>query len=238
MNHELIISSGGVKGYILLGVLHEMDVYHPLDKFTYYTGTSMGSLLSALLAFGCTFDEMKAILVEIEWFDFLDVKIRHFLDEMGFIETFHLQKFMKAILSYKQISPTITFQELYQMNGKILTVGVTNVTKRKGEFHSYLTTPHMSVIQSLMMSISIPILFKPISYQGCLYSDGGIANHFPYYYHKDTYKMGICLMERDLFQETSEILTPENELLSYLMNIMGTFSAKGLQFILKVLLWR
>lgn len=221
---ELIISSGGVKGYLMLGSLKEMEKYHPLQKFTYYTGTSMGSLLSALLAIGCTIEEMEAILVEIEWFDFFDIKIRHFLEEMGFIDTFELQKYFKAVFEYKNVSPNITFQELYEQTGKVLTVCVTNVSKRRGEFHCYKTTPYLTIIQSLIMSISIPLIFKPIHYEGSLYSDGGIINHFPYYYHKGTKKMGICLMDRNLFDEMENIPESENPLISYLMDIMSSMT--------------
>ncbi len=219
---ELIISSGGVKGYLMLGALKELDQFHPLEKFTYYTGSSMGSLLSAILAVGCSIEEMEAILVEIEWFDFFDIKIRHFLDEMGFIETFQLQQYFKAVFAYKNISPTLTFQELFNQTGKVLTVAVTNVTKRIGEIHCYKTTPHFPILQSLIMSISIPIIFKPIRYNGSLYSDGGIVNHFPYYYHKDTKKMGICLMDRNLFDEMISIPERENPLVSYMIDIMSS----------------
>lgn len=219
---ELIISSGGVKGYLMLGALKELDQHHPVDKFTYYTGSSMGSLLSAILAVGCTIEEMEAILVEIEWFDFFDIKIRHFLEEMGFIETCQLQQYFKAVFSYKNLSPTITFQELYEQTGKVLTVAVTNVSKRIGEYHCYKTTPNQSILQSLIMSISIPIVFKPIRYNGSLYSDGGIVNHFPYYYHKDTKKMGICLTDRNLFDQMENIPESENPLVSYIIDIMSS----------------
>ena len=53
-------------------------------------------------------------LLKTEWFDFFDIKIRHFLEEMGFIETFQLQQYFKAVFAYKNLSPTITFQELYE----------------------------------------------------------------------------------------------------------------------------
>lgn len=218
---ELVISSGGVKGYLMLGALKEMEKYHPLQKFTHYTGASMGSLLSALLAVGCTIEEMEAILVEIEWFDFFDIKIRHFLEEMGFIDTFELQKYFKAVFEYKNLSPNMTFQELYEQTGKVLTVGVTNVSKRRGEFHCYKTTPHLTIIQSLIMSISIPFVFKPIRYEGSLYSDGGIINHFPYYYHKGTKKMGICMMDRNLFDEMENIPEKDNPLMEYIVNIFS-----------------
>ncbi len=219
---ELVISSGGVKGYLMLGALKELDKHHPVQKFTHYTGASMGSLLSAILAVGCSIEEMEAILVEIEWFDFFDIKIRHFLEEMGFIETSQLQQYFKAVFAYKNLSPTITFQELYEKTGKVLTVAVTNVSKRIGEYHSYKTTPHQSILQSLIMSISIPIVFKPIRYNGSLYCDGAIVNHFPYYYHKDTKKMGICLMDRNLFDEMENIPESENPFVSYMIDIMSS----------------
>ena len=46
------------------------------------------------------------------------------------------------------------------------------------------------------MSCSIPILFSPILYNNFYYVDGALLEPFPYYYHKNTKKIGLWLFDK------------------------------------------
>ena len=43
----------------------------------------------------------------------------------------------------------------------------------------YKRTPDMKVLVGLRMSFSVPIVFKPIIYDGCYYVDGGLVDNLP-----------------------------------------------------------
>ena len=111
---ELIISSGGIKGYNMLGILNEINKYHPLDKFRYLTGTSMGSVLASFIAIGCTLEDIEAVLIKINWFEFMDIKLINFIEQSGFIDIYRLTNLFRALFEYKDHNRNITFLELFQ----------------------------------------------------------------------------------------------------------------------------
>ena len=48
----LCISSGGIKGVIMLGALHHFYINNKLQDIKYYAGTSVGSIIIYLLSVG------------------------------------------------------------------------------------------------------------------------------------------------------------------------------------------
>jgi len=202
---EIVLSGGGTKGLIMFGILRKINEYYPIEKFQYITGCSIGSLIAAMIAVGCNIDEIEDILVDLNWLDYFDVKIMNLIENMGMIDAFKMQNFFRAVMSYKDFPINVTFKELYEKTGKVLTIVVTNITKRKSEYLNYLTSPDMNISLSLIMSISIPIVFQPIRFNNNYYLDGGILDQYPYYYNENTRKIGICVFDRDIFKEVEEI---------------------------------
>ena len=194
--NEIIISSGGNKGIAIAGALKYLLNRYPIEKFKYYTGCSVGSIISLLLITGYNMTELNQILFNINFGIFQDLKIINLIEKCGFDEGMKFTNFLKAILINKNYNQNLTFKELYLLTNKILTVAVTNITKGIPEYHNYLTTPDLSVILSIRMSISIPILFSPIFYNNCYYVDGALLDPFPYFYHKDTHKIGFWIFEK------------------------------------------
>ena len=47
--------------------------------------------------------------------------------------------------------------------------------------------------------MNIPIIFTPINYNNNYYLDGALLDPFPYYYHKNTKKIGFWLFDNDEF---------------------------------------
>jgi len=218
--NEIIFSSGGIKGLLSFGALYKINEIYPLHTFTYYTGTSMGSIIALGLSIGCNLQEMEELFTGLDFIEFCDVRIMNFIEHMGFIDAYKLANLFRAIISYKNFEPNLTFLQLFEQTGKILTIVTTNLTQNKSEFHSYETTPHLSIVQSILMSISIPIVFQPIKYENNLYIDGAVLEHYPYYYRKDTKKVGICILEKNIFEEEEE-REYETELTTYLKDIMN-----------------
>ena len=81
---ELIISSGGIKGISLVGALKKLSYYYPLNKIKYYTGCSIGSLISLLLNIDYTIDEIKNIFLNINFGNFQECKIINLFEKCGF----------------------------------------------------------------------------------------------------------------------------------------------------------
>ena len=195
--NELIISSGGSKGYSIIGALTEFIKLYPLDKFKYYTGCSIGALICYMINIGYTFDEINDILFNINFEIFQDLKIINFIEKQGFDDGIKMSNFFKAMTINKEYKSNITFKELYEKTGKILTITVVNITKGIPEYHNVNTQPNLSVILSLRMSSNIPIMFSPILYKDEYYIDGALLDPFPYFYIKNTKKYGIWLFDKN-----------------------------------------
>ncbi len=186
---ELIISSGGIYIVHYIGALISLNNYFPLENFKYYTGCSAGSLLCVLLVLNYNIEEIKNIIIEMDIPEYQDLKISNFIESYGFDNGEKFKHFFKTLLIKKGFHHNITFLELFERTHKILTLTVTNLTKQSAEYHNIFSTPYMKVLDSVLMSMNVPILFKPIKYtltymgqlnENNYYLDGGIIDPFPW----------------------------------------------------------
>jgi NTE family protein len=79
------------------------------------------------------------------------------------------------------VSARPTFRELYQRTKIGLTVLATDVggtSQRLLAFNARLH-PNVPVADAVRMSMSIPFVFSPVSFKGCLAVDGGVIANFP-----------------------------------------------------------
>lgn len=195
--NEVIISSGGIKGCALLGALTEFLKNYYLKKINYYTGCSAGSIICLLLNLDYTINEINEIMFKINFSIFQDLKVVNLIEKYGLDEGIKFTNFFRAIIINKNYNSNITFKELYNNTKKILTFSVTNITKGIPEYHNYITTPDLSILLSLRMSMNIPILFAPIFYNNNYYVDGALLDPFPYFYNKNTYKIGFWIFDKN-----------------------------------------
>ncbi len=80
----------------------------------------------------------------------------------------------------------ITFKDIQRISEKhpdlhfkdIVITG-SNLTEKKLEFFSADTTPDMEIAMATRISMSLPVFFKPVTYNDKVYVDGGALNNFP-----------------------------------------------------------
>ena len=220
MFEELILSSGGIKGVALCGALSQFNLY----TVRYYTGTSAGAFLCFLIVIGFQMDEIKQIIFTMDFSQFQELKIRNLLSFHGLDDGSKMANLLRALMQTKNVPPEITFRELYEKTGLVLTMVVTNSTKGRAEYHNYMTMPNMSVCLSLRMSMCIPIVFAPISFGGDFYVDGALLDPFPFLYHRHVKrKIGIYLyqMNEFQFQSMTSTLPPFTDSISYVLNLLN-----------------
>lgn len=196
---ELVLSAGGVKGVYFIGALEKLNQYYPLINFTYFTGCSAGGLLSTFLVIGYSIQEIKDIYFKINFLDFFDVKLTHLFDYGGFSKNDKLRNLFKSVFITKNIDINITFHELYSKTNKYLTLNSLNVSSGKICYLNHIETPNMCVLDALLMTMNIPIVFGLIPYDGNYYVDGAVLDPYPYNYHKNTIKFGMIIIDNNLF---------------------------------------
>jgi NTE family protein len=155
----LVLSGGGSKGLAHAGVikfLEEQDI-----KPCQIAGTSAGSIVGALYAWGKTPEEILEFFKSIYLFHWkhLTFKKAGLIDSESFRFYFH-SIFGDAVLSDLKIPIQITATDM--VRGKLKVFG-----------------PKIKIVDAILASSAFPGILSPYEIDGSIYSDGGILNHFP-----------------------------------------------------------
>ncbi len=154
----IALSGGGARGLAHIGVLKALEEYGISPK--YIAGASAGSIVGAMYAYGYTPEEMMKLS---EGSNMLKV-----MRKSGKIGMNMEPNYVREIV--KNAIPEDDFSALK----KNLYISVTNITTGRTEIK---TEGKLSEI--VAASSAIPILFKPVSIDNCLYVDGGLLNNLP-----------------------------------------------------------
>jgi len=154
----LVLSGGGTRGFAHLGVIEALN-----DSGIYpdvISGTSAGALAGVLYADGHTPKEIHKILNSGSRLDFM----RPILPREGLLQINGVTKILKNNLH------ATTFEEL-----KIpLFVTATDLNNGKAVYFS-----KGNLIDPVIASASIPVLFQPVIINNICYVDGGVLDNMP-----------------------------------------------------------
>jgi NTE family protein len=154
----LVLSGGGARGFAHLGVIQALNETGIFPEII--SGTSAGALVGVLYADGYTPQEILHMMNSGSRLDFM----RPALPREGLLQIGGIIKILKANLHAK------TFEEL-----KIpLYVAATDLNNGKAEYFS-----KGDLIDPVIASASIPILFQPVVINNICYVDGGVLDNLP-----------------------------------------------------------
>lgn len=184
---SLVISGGAVKVIATLGCLKYFEEKHLMKNIKNFVGTSAGAVMCFFIVLGYSSFEilefMKEVVKDEAFSKVLHVdEILAMTSTLGISDGTILIKLFQKILYKKTKNLDITFLDLAKKYGKNLVVTVSNITHEQEEYLNVDTTPDLSVIDALRMTCSIPILFTPVKWNGCVYVDGALYNNFPMSY--------------------------------------------------------
>jgi NTE family protein len=188
----LALSGGGARGGAHIGVLkalEELDI-----QIDYLAGTSMGAIVGGFFAAGYTADEIRQILLEVNWQeafsdrpDRLDETMRKKqLEEdfpipyrmgfnnggvqlpLGVIEGQHLDQIFQRILL-----PVRGITDFDRLTVPFRAVATDLVTGKE------VVLSRGSLADAIRASMSVPGVFAPVRLNDRLLVDGGMANNLP-----------------------------------------------------------
>lgn len=158
MKIGLALSGGGARGVAHIGVIQALEEIGL--TFSCIAGTSAGSIVGALYAYGYKPMEMLTIIEQVSIFK----SVRMAWTWSGLLR----MDGMKDLLMKSM--PENDFDKL-----KIpLTIAATEI--RLGEIHYFNKG---ALIPAIVASCTVPAVFSPTEYQGGLYVDGGILENLP-----------------------------------------------------------
>jgi NTE family protein len=158
MKTGLVLSGGGARGIAHAGVLKALD---ELDiKIDAISGVSSGAIIGAFYASGIRPDNILKIAADANLFDLMDFR----LGKQGFFKSEAIRRTLE-----KNIKKN-SFESLRIP----LTVAATDFINGKTDYFS-----SGNLINSLLASAAIPVIFQPVIMDSNVYVDGGLLNNLP-----------------------------------------------------------
>ena len=167
-----VLSGGGCRGFAHLGAvkaLQESGIY-PAE----ISGTSSGAIAGAFLANGFSPDEIKDIFIKK-----LNLSIlARSQFKIGLISMKNIRILLQNNLRYKK------FEDLP------IPFYATATSFADGSQHIF---NHGNIIDAIIASSSIPVVFPPVIIRGMPYVDGGLSNILPIEPFSDNKKDVVCI---------------------------------------------
>lgn len=170
--YNVVLSGGGVRGYAHIGALQAL--YEQGLEAEAVSATSAGALIGAFICDGFHPGEIKEIILKEE------PKI-----------SFNLWDFKNGLLSLNDVARLLNKHlrsKLFEQLRKNFFVTATNL--QTGQPHIF---NEGSIIDALLASSAIPVLFQPVVVAGIPYADGGMSSNLPVepFYHLTKKILGI-----------------------------------------------
>lgn len=157
-NTGIVLSGGAVRGFAHLGVikaLHEADIFPDI-----ISGVSAGSIVGAFYADGYEPEEVLEIFEASSFYKL----VRFIFRGTGIFDTKGLRMLLKSNLRARN------FEDLK----KPLFISATNLISGEVEYFN-----KGSIVDKVIASSSIPVIFKPQRINNIPYVDGGLLNNLP-----------------------------------------------------------
>lgn len=158
MKTGIVLSGGGARGISHVGVLKALDEFGV--KIDCIAGTSAGSIIGSLYAYGHSPDKIMEI---IQTTSFVRA-MRPAWSLTGFLTLDGLRDVLRRYM------PENSFDALKLP----MTIAATDLRKGKAE---YFTSGEL--IPPIMASCCVPAVFSPVEFKGNVYVDGGVLDNLP-----------------------------------------------------------
>jgi len=182
---NLVFEGGGVKGLAFCGALEVLEQKEIMKKVKRLAGSSAGAITAGLLACNFTSEEIQQRLKDKDFNDFKDDDfgvfrdVKRLMTEFGFYAGKEFHRWYGKLLEKKTGRRNVTFHEIFEGFGNELIITGTCLSRRETHYYTKERNPDMPVRDAVRISMSIPLFFAAVEWQGDLLVDGGALNNYP-----------------------------------------------------------
>ena len=199
---NLVFKGGGVRGIAYMGALEVLDEYRIIENIERVAGTSAGAIAAAMLSLRLPITETRDLFNSLELSRIPqstkkprrwklprfaeEENYRRFLTRYGWYSSEYFYEWLKeTIASQCDGNGRATFSEFQERGFRDLYIVAANISRQRPEVFSVLSTPDVAVADAVRMSMSIPIYFEALRFDGKsfgsgdYYVDGGLFDNFP-----------------------------------------------------------
>ena len=200
---NLVFKGGGIRGVAYLGALEELERLGLMENIQRVAGSSVGAIAALMVSLRLRAREVKTIFDTLDFSRVPQVRSegqaesilarlelttcsQRLLKNFGWYSSDYFYNWLKNVIADHVLGkPDATFTDLQQLGCRDLYVVVSNMTRHCAEIMSVETTPEVAVADAIRMSMSIPLYFEALRFdgqqfgKGDLYVDGGLFNNYP-----------------------------------------------------------
>lgn len=199
---NLVFKGGGVRGIAYMGALEVLDEYRIVENIERVAGTSAGAVAAALLALRLPIPETRDLFNTLELPKITQStsspaqkliprlaeqnSAQRFITKYGWYSSeYFYQWLMSVIADHCQGNGRASFKEFKDGGFRDLHIVAANLSRQRSEVFSFENTPDVAVADAVRMSMTIPIYFEALRFDGQsfgtgdYYVDGGLFDNFP-----------------------------------------------------------
>jgi len=199
---NLVFKGGGVRGIAYLGALEVLDEYRIVENINRVAGTSAGAIAATLVSFRLSIPETRDLFNSLDFTKVPQVETepnkrkflripeeessRRFFRDYGWYSSEYFYHWLQGLIaSQSGGNPRASFADFRTLGFRDLFIVATNVSRQRAEVFSADHTPEVAVADAVRMSMSIPIFFEALRFdgkrfgEGDYYVDGGLYDNFP-----------------------------------------------------------
>jgi predicted acylesterase/phospholipase RssA len=214
----LVLGPGGIRGFMELGALLAFEQEGHLNDITTVVGVSVGALIGLLFTAGLTVGEIIDTALHVDFFEDVESIIQILKSDKPYnaFSRFPTVRDRKGLLSNDVVKKelqrqliakfgfTPSLHQLYLATGIKFIATSMNLRQRQPVYLSYETDPDLSVIDAVLLSMNIPLIFYQLRYKGDLHIDGAFANPYPVDLFRNTDKriLGLSILSSSTEQSS------------------------------------
>ena len=199
---NLVFKGGGVRGIAYMGAVEELEKLGVIDGIERVAGTSAGAIAATLMSFRITLEETLVLFNNLDLSSIPQKSMRdhkgriltlanpgsykRLFESYGWYSSEYFYQWMSEVVAGKcDDNPRATFKDFKERDFRDLYIVVSNISRHRPEVFSYKTTPDVAVADAVRISMSIPLYFEALRFDGKnfgagdYYVDGGLYKNYP-----------------------------------------------------------
>lgn len=201
---NLVFKGGGVRGIAYMGALEVLEQREVLKQIERVAGTSSGAIAATLVSFRQPIRDTRILFDSLDLskvphsgsnghergFKFNPLKntdsYKRLFENYGWYSSDYFYDWLENVIAGQcGGNKRATFNDFKRRGFRDLHIVASNLTRRRAEVFSYEKTPDVAVADAVRMSMSIPLFFEALRFDGSnfgigdYYVDGGLYNNYP-----------------------------------------------------------
>lgn len=194
---HLVLSGGGYNGIDMIAILLKLtsEKFISKDNIESVYGVSAGALSLAIWLLEIENQVLIDYIIKRPWNKIINLNsetLFELIDDKGLLDNKLFVEIFTPLLKCKGLKPTITLKEFYEYTKVDFYIFGTKLNNWESVKISHYSHPNMSLINAIYISSSLPLIFKPMYYDGDYMIDGGLSKRYTL---KTAYEDGCKLDE-------------------------------------------